>query len=437
MSELKEYIGNCAPSEECDDTIGNGRLGDPSIAELNPIFFIDFTKETLTAQIAAGAAAPTLFIVSRGVNNPATYVDHTGLVITVLTSNTPRFAGGFYDALGFHPYRGLLKEPAGQNDAADSGSTNPWTPIGVTRFFNEGTAPDGVPNSLDRVATQAPDSSLGQVFVVTPGEMYNFSFFGKRGTMDKSKYAVYAGAGTTVPIVPPTEYTLTKGFCRHNIRIDVPAGVTEVDVRVIDGTEGHDIGDFHLWGFQFESVGGYGYPSSYIPTTTGHLTRNSEILLYSAANNFLKTTGSIIISFTPTNSPSDDIRDEQIFINIQVSASNSYDLLLDPATDTLQARSVEGGVPYIVSLQPSTMVKDVPQVVGATFSNVAVPEVKTALQYQGAQKDTNASFEPMIGTPASMALFPKNIGGAIIKNLIIFDIWKSEADMYEVYQALL
>lgn len=76
-------------------------------------FFADYSKQ-IDAISSLGNDTAT-FTATRGVSNPATWIDSNGVIQVTTTSNQPRLTKGFYGPTGFVSRPGVLIETAGKN----------------------------------------------------------------------------------------------------------------------------------------------------------------------------------------------------------------------------------------------------------------------------------------------------------------------------------
>ena len=214
-----------------------------------------------------GNYKPLPFEFERDTN--ATVVNKNGLIETV-GNNIPRidFQGNNKGA--------LLLEPERTNDFfySENFSNSYWIKNGVTESIGY-LAPDGTLNAYKLVAN-ASDSSMYKVFDVTSGTTYSLSFYLKTvsGTLDTN-----IGLGS--PGFPMNEgdggryknITVTNEWKRYTLTSTADATASSgISFGGFGGfTPGEEV---YIWGAQFEQGS---YPTSYIPTQGGTVTRTEDI----------------------------------------------------------------------------------------------------------------------------------------------------------------
>ena len=253
-------------------------------------FFKNYVRSpgsSLDDDFALGSKVST-FTASRSATAPATYIDSNGVVQLVTTSDIPRYAGGYYDATGFHAQRGLMIEAAGTNLLAYSNDMSQWTTGGCT-FSTDGTlAPDG---SQASKVIAAVGGYINKSSNSTTAGYYTFSLYLK-GTVtylvlgmqkqggDWSMYT--SGSSLSLSATKWRRFTLTTNKPDDGLKLQV----------VIQSLEAGDV--LYAWGAQCEFSP---YATSFIPTTTAALTRNAEVLKYAIANNRTNAAETIFIKY--------------------------------------------------------------------------------------------------------------------------------------------
>jgi hypothetical protein len=277
-----------------------------------------FTRAT-TSPTAAKANGDQLAtdIVSCTRSTTATYMGSNGLIQTAAV-NTPRVE---YDASG-NPL-GLLVEEQRTNLYP---GTTPSNTAAVTFTTNQGAAPDGTNTAIK--ATE--DSALGEknantaLFSVTSGTQYTASLYAKPAgrtgirllmpgaAFGNNNVATYdlQGNGSIIEWPgsdTPDATTITpagNGWYRISITSTAASTASTFLQMVIDddGTDtntsyqGDGSSGLLIWGIQSEEGAG---PTSYIPTTSGSVTRAAdEITLATSAFGFEETTGSVLADVT-------------------------------------------------------------------------------------------------------------------------------------------
>src|SRR3990167_7083865 len=77
-------------------------------------FYVDYTLGIINARMSTGSPTAT-FTATRSATTPSTYIDSSGIIQLVTSSNIPRFAGGYYDSTGFHAQKGVMIEAVATN----------------------------------------------------------------------------------------------------------------------------------------------------------------------------------------------------------------------------------------------------------------------------------------------------------------------------------
>lgn len=254
----------------------------------------EVSASVLKADYSVGSGAAT-YAASRGSSNPATYIDNSGRIQLVTTSNVARVTSGFYNSTGFVSRPGLIMEVASTNlvlYSKDFSQAN-WGYVSASAAVSSNTAPDGgtaytittTDNSLQRVSQQIS---------VSASTVYTFSWWAKKGTQSTVKYNIY-DASNAADIVAATAYTIpASGWARFSVTFTTPVGCVLIRVRPIEASGA--TGTTDLWGAQLEALP---FASTFIPTTTAALTRNAETLTYPISGNRTAASESIFIKFTP------------------------------------------------------------------------------------------------------------------------------------------
>jgi hypothetical protein len=248
----------------------------------NLTFFKDYQNtDNLIGNYSIGSPTAT-FTRATDATHPTTYVDANGVIQLVTTADVPRFAGGYYDATGFHSAKGLYMEAAGTNLVPKSYTMNDatWTATNVTVADGATTDVAGGSNAASLTAS----AGNGTVLLTTSVTAQTYSVYIKRKT-GTGKIYLTANGGTnyteiTVPATGWAKFSETKASASQKCGIKI-----ETDTDAI-----------YVYGNQFEANP---YPTSFIPTTTAALTRNAEVLKYPIAGNRTAATETIAIKFMP------------------------------------------------------------------------------------------------------------------------------------------
>ena len=251
-----------------------------SLLSSNLIFHKDYVNNqaSLDADTSVGSATAT-FTVTRGATHPATYVDSSGVVHTVTSNNTPRYQGGYYDATGFHALAGLMIE-IGSNIAnlvpkSEVFNDATWDVSNMTATDNDVASPDGTTNAGTLTAT----NTNGSLLLHTAVTAQTFSVWLKRKT-GTGTINITANGGTTW-----TAVTLTSSWCRF--QVTAASASQKCGIQIATNTDA-----VYVWGAQFEA---WAYATSFIPTISGSLTRNGELLKYVISGNRSADTESIFL----------------------------------------------------------------------------------------------------------------------------------------------
>ena len=270
------------------------------------IIDFDFTQATLVAQV--GAALASIGFTRAGAT--ATRVNEQGLIETV-AADTPRFD---YDPVTLE-CKGLLVEGGRENLLLRSAEFDnaAWNNGGITITANDAVSPDGTATA-DRV-TSASDagSLLAQNVVAVATADHTFSVWAKQGSASDQgvefvlrddtaavnvatgslnyatgAFIIGAGAGT-VKAYP-------NGWYRISLTGSIGIGNT---ARAYVGFAGglNTSGQYmYAWGAQVEQGA---FASTYIPTTTAAVTRNSDVPLCSDISEFFNPVeGTLVTEFT-------------------------------------------------------------------------------------------------------------------------------------------
>ena len=315
-----------------------------------------FKSGKLYSQIPTSGAGD--FTVTRATT--ATRVNASGLIESV-ASGIPRL--DYFSSDGTVGCPALLVEPAATNTLSGSVSLDTgWTITADTTVTSGIISPSGSTNATLFQATNTA-SRVRQTATLASGSTYTFSCFGKFGALSSGfslnvfdeNAASYGsgvcqafnlnegtlgasgttGAGFTLQSVGMENYGSGWYRCRMTVLMGYTPTTPRVGFRV--GTQisnGRPLsvtsGTVNAWGAQLETGS---VATSYIPTTTGSVTRNADVVLVSGAvsGSIGQTEGTIyaevdvrllgtirsLFSLT-LNSQSDN------FINFQINASNRF-----------------------------------------------------------------------------------------------------------------
>jgi hypothetical protein len=265
-----------------------------------------FKSGKLYSQIPTNGAGD--FTVTRATN--ATRVNASGLIESV-ASGIPRL--DYFASDGTVGCPALLVEPSGSNTLSGSVSLDTgWTITADTIVTSGIISPSGSTNATLFQATNTA-SRVRQTATLASGSTYTFSCFGKFGALSSGfslnvfdeNAASYGsgvcqafnlnegtlgasgttGAGFTLQSVGMENYGSGWYRCRMTVLMGYTPTTPRVGFRV--GTQisnGRPLsvasGTVNAWGAQLETGS---VATSYIPTTTGSVTRNADVVSVSGA----------------------------------------------------------------------------------------------------------------------------------------------------------
>jgi hypothetical protein len=266
-------------------------------------FYKKYSNTSSTAADYSSGTETGTWTVTRSASTPATYVDASG-IIQLKTDTTPRFTQGFYDSTGFVSRPGIIVEGAGTNlnpysiaTAESGGKITNWGAttggtVGGTINWST-TTPSIYPTAKAQrvqytgIASDAGRLHLNLVTVaVTAGTTYTGSIWLKSqtGSGEQVSISIQELDGTATNVLQ--NITVTSSWARYQIQRVAGAGVTQARLTAgfINGTpivEGVVV-DLEGACPQLEASP---FATTFIPTTTGALTRISETLTYPIRGN--------------------------------------------------------------------------------------------------------------------------------------------------------
>jgi hypothetical protein len=181
-------------------------------------------------------------------------------------------------------YKGVLVEPQSINlclwseDFTQSGD---WVPnLDPTVTANTGTAPDGT-QTADRLRAGATGGQIQQVISGTSGTTYTVSFYIRRIT-GTGTINIRAVENINTPV------TITNNWERYSVTATSTSQTIRIGVRV--ETDGDEV---EIWGAQLEESP---IATSYIPTTTGAVTRVKDDIYITGASSLIgQTEGTMFV----------------------------------------------------------------------------------------------------------------------------------------------
>ena len=260
-------------------------------------FLVDYRDSDLNADVSTGSNLAT-FAATRGVSNPATYMNSSGVLQKTETSNVGRFTEGYYDSSGFTAFskKGLMIEGASTNLLKNSGniisSADGWTDDGGTLTESRTiSAPDGTTEAT-RFTTGTDNDVIYQVTGATAGGVYTFSVWLKTSGSATIDLTLKEQGGDFSFYGSDTK-TITSDWRRYTLTATKAADGNPIraDISDIDSSETLD-----AWGAQLELQP---FVTSYIPTVASTLTRNAESLTYVISGNRTAATEGMVVKLAP------------------------------------------------------------------------------------------------------------------------------------------
>lgn len=200
-----------------------------------------------------------------------------------------------------------------QSEVFDNAS---WTKTDVTVTANAIAAPDG--NTTADLLTEgsAGTASVDQAITATANANYSVTRWVKRGNTDWYQLGVLNGingarawfnintgvkgtagaiGGGAGAVVSYSMQSFPNGWYRCQLVASCGAAVTAITFQSFNSSADFSTARAsgatrYEWGAQFED--NVSFASSYIPTTTGAVARNADVLTYPSAGNALAATGS-------------------------------------------------------------------------------------------------------------------------------------------------
>src|SRR3990167_2657815 len=246
-------------------------------------------RTSLNADFSVGSGLAT-YTASRSASNPATYIDASGVVQLVTTSDVPRYAGGYYDETGFHAQSGLMVEGASTNLIPKASVIDDATWTETTSTADNADVGSSSPNGTATAPSLTASAGNGNLLLTTAVTARTFSVWLKRKT-GTGTINITANGGTTWVAV-----TVLSTWARF--QVTAASASQKCGIQIVTDTDA-----VYVWGNQFETSI---YATSFIPTTSAALTRNSEKLSYVNSGNRTAATESIFIKFTMANTLAND-----------------------------------------------------------------------------------------------------------------------------------
>ena len=285
-------------------------------------FYVDYTLGIINARMSTGSPTAT-FTATRSATTPSTYIDSSGIIQLVTSSNIPRFAGGYYDSTGFHAQKGVMIEAVATNllirtdgTASAAGLWTGWVKeetVVNDPTFTQVTAPTGISGSTAQRMQYVDGADVNSQFqviststgaaTVAPDNVVTFSIMARTQTsVTGANFIIQISWRDNVDALISTTnsatLTLTSSWKYFQLTGTAPALTDRVKVKIgpSSGVDQGDIVDFEIYAPQIEISP---YATSFIPTTTAALTRNAETLTYPISGNRTAAQETIAIKFMP------------------------------------------------------------------------------------------------------------------------------------------
>lgn len=365
-------------------------------------------------------------------DNKSMYRGKNGLLISSAT-NTPRIE---YDVNG--KCLGLLIEGARTNLSLRSQEFNnaAWSTVRASVSANAIDAPDGT-TTADKLVD---DSTAGATHFILPAATmtitadatFTVSIFAKAGERTQLRltgsdatetnffgafFNLSTGAtgstttGGTGALTTKTITAYANGWYRLTVTGSVGSGVTacRLIVKMAVPTEtlpynGDGASGLYLWGAQFENA--VSFPSSYIPTTTGSVTRASEEALRSFGAEYSATLGTAFVE-ADTNA-------------VNTSGSKVF-FCNDGNGHWIQNPSASSSITVFDGTNTATS--------GNTITNSTMFKAASALNANGMAISLNggtvatASFDGTFGAAATVNVGTLSTGNHIFGHIRRLDYW--------------
>ena len=154
-----------------------------------------------------------------------------------------------------------------------------WGKSDVTVTANNITSPDGTTNA-DKCETLSAPAQMYQAISVATNTTYTWSFYVKRGTMTDLGVKVLNLGGDPDYVPAASYYSQTSASGWARVSFTFTTGTNGGNTYFYPLNASGVTGTVYLWGFQLEQNGtNINMETSYIPTTSGTVTRNPSAFL--------------------------------------------------------------------------------------------------------------------------------------------------------------
>jgi len=315
-----------------------------------------FKSGKLYSQIPTSGAGD--FTVTR--NTAARRFDSAGLIASV-ASGIPRL--DYYTSGGTADCPALLVEPSGTNLALQSENfLTTWSPTNITITTGSTaafTAPDNSTDADLLTSTTSGSLFVGQSVAIASGT-YTISVFGKAGTshifslgnvarnLRGAWFNLNAGAVTgTVNGGTASMQNYGNGWYRCIYTSSgMVSGTNTLIVGLADAANGLTATsgtNLYVWGAQLETGS---VATSYIPTTTGSITRNADVVAVSGAvsGSIGQQSGTIYIECQSEFATNDII----VINTAGQSPGNNYVAITKTATNVFRLSLIASGTTILI-----------------------------------------------------------------------------------------
>jgi hypothetical protein len=241
------------------------------------------------------------FSVTRA-TNVANRFNAAGFIETV-TSGLPRL--DYYTSDGMPGCPALLVEPSGTNIIlrSEQFDNSYWTKSnGIATPTTETTAPDGSFTAETYVASSGVSTTpIVRIITLLANTTYTLSLFVKRRDYNTATiriYTVETGFAicsfnlSTGTASGGSIFNFGNGWYRVSVTLTTAATVTTSQVQLIRDAQISDgVAGIYIWGAQLETSS---VATSYIPTTTGTVTRDADVISKTSVSGLIgQTEGTI------------------------------------------------------------------------------------------------------------------------------------------------
>ena len=303
--------------------------------------------------------SPVEFTSTRALNT-ATQVNASGN-IEIVNANVPRidYFGG---------QASLLVEPSAQNLALRSAELDNavWTNAlwgnwsNATATSSTTIAPDGSTNAEELTFTAGTSSRLQRITGIAASTTYTFSMYvmGKEGNNYQNGIFLRIATGFNNALVATSAATgrvdstvSNTAWTRYSVTFTTPSsGVNEFNVGITVANSGTNPNATMIcWGAQLETGS---VATSYIPTTTGSVTRNADVISLTGVAGLIGQTEGTIYAEVNFSNLSDGS-----FISIDPGSGSDFILItkLSNLTIRVQLRRSSGSVVNIITSSAITL----------------------------------------------------------------------------------